>query len=214
MRQSRAQLGTTDLIPTPTSSRSSTPARSRHSTPQNRQRARRTPVPLLSPVHATHLHTIDSFIPNSPPPPYEINLDSPFHIIRLVEEDTKVKACESTDELNQEKGEILIPPSESDCDCQGACACGPPSIASMDSSAPLLQTQSYRQQEIDFEIESPSIEDIPKQQENQQSVNPCLSVGKCNEAINHRLAHSFLSVDRVLHPNLGQLKHFFWNKSM
>lgn len=216
MRQSRSQLATADLVSTPASSRSSTPARSRHSTPQNRHRARRTPVPFLSPVHATHLQAIDSFIPNSPPPPYEINLDSPFHVIRLVEEGPPAPVHESTtDEGIQQINDIQIPSGESGCGCPGACGCGPPSLnASVDSSAPLLEPRSYEPEETDFELESSTIDNDHNQQGNQKSVNPCLSVGECNEAINHRLARSFLSVDRVLHPTLGQLKNYTWNKSL
>ncbi|XP_046441188.1 uncharacterized protein LOC124192074 isoform X2 [Daphnia pulex] len=216
MRQSRNQLGSGDLLSaTPTSSRSSTPARSRNSTPQ-RNRVRRTPVQILTPVHINHLQAIDSFIPNSPPPPYEINLDSPFHIVRLVEDGQAIPPNESSDDPNIEVAtETPLPVKESDCGCPGACGCGPPSLNySMDSTAPLLRSLSFTSiHGADFEVEQPPpapIENPSDKNEKEQLPYPD---GSFNEAINHRLARSFLSVDRSRHQALGKTKKMPWNKS-
>lgn len=205
IRQARAQLAPGDVVSTPGSSRASTPARSRHSTPQ-RHRVRRTPVPIVTPVHGTHLQAIDSQIPNSPPPPYEINLDSPFHVARLVEQ-VSVVADESNEVPFVEVSEIL--PTVADCGCPGACGCGPPSLnASVDSSVPLLQPLSFESQELNFEIEQSPVNDDDEQCQ-QPTKQP---ERKCTEAVNHRLARSFFSVDRV--HALSKSKEFPWNKSL
>lgn len=211
IRQARAQLAPGDVVSTPGSSRASTPARSRHSTPQ-RNRVRRTPGPMVTPVHITNLQASDSMIPNSPPPPYEINLDSPFHVARLVEEGPAVL----NDVPFVEVSEIQILPTEADCGCPGACGCGPPSLnASVDSSAPLLQ--SFETQELHFQIEQSPVNDDSDelcQEPSKQSIFQALPERKCTEAINHRLARSYFSVDRVHAPSLSKLKDFPWNKSL
>jgi len=216
MRQSRCQLGPGELLnATPTPSRSSTPARSRNSTPQ-RNRVRRTPVQILTPVHINHLQAIDSFIPNSPPPPYEINLDSPFHVVRLVEEDPALPPNESSDEPNIEVAtEIPIPVKMSDCGCPGACGCGPPSLSySMDSTAPLLRSLSFTSiHGADFEVEQPLAAPVEDSSDRKEKETLTYPDGSFNEAINHRLARSFLSVDRGHHHALAKTKKMPWNKS-
>jgi hypothetical protein len=201
------------LNATPTSSRASTPARSRNSTPQ-RNRVRRTPVQFLTPVHINQLQAIDTFIPNSPPPPYEINLDSPFHVVRLVEESKTMSPNESNDEpVIEVATEIAVPSKELDCGCPGACGCGPPSLNySMDSTAPLLRSLSFTSHGPDLELEKPpaSIEDPSDNKDKNDSLYPERNF---NEAINHRLARSFLSVDRGQHPALVKTKKIPWNKS-
>lgn len=212
IRQARAQLAPGDVVSTPASSRASTPARSRHSTPQ-RNRVRRTPIPIVTPVHVAHLQASDSMIPNSPPPPYEINLDSPFHVARLVEEGPVVPNDVPFAEVSQ----IQILPTEADCGCPGACGCGPPSLnASVDSSVPLLlQPLSFETQELHFQIEqSPVNDDEQYQQPTKQSKFQALPERKCTEAINHRLARSYFSVDGIRAPSLSKLKDFPWNKSL
>lgn len=212
IRQSRCQLGPGELL-TPTSSRSSTPARSRNSTPQ-RNRVRRTPVQILTPVHINHVQAIDTFIPNSPPPPYEINLDSPFHVVRLVEEGKELSPNESNDEPNiQLATEITIPSKELDCGCPGACGCGPPSLnCSMDSTAPLLRSLSFTSNSgTDFEVEQPTPASVESEKKEKDELS--YPEGSFNEAINHRLTRSFLSVDRNQHPALGKTKKIPWNKS-
>jgi hypothetical protein len=182
IRQSRCQLGPGELL-TPTSSRSSTPARSRNSTPQ-RNRVRRTPVQILTPVHINHLQAIDTFIPNSPPPPYEINLDSPFHVVRLVEEGKELSPNESNDEPNiQLATEITIPSKELDCGCPGACGCGPPSLnCSMDSTAPLLRSLSFTSNSgTDFEVEQPTPASVESEKKEKDELS--YPEGSFNEAI-------------------------------
>lgn len=216
IRQARAQLVPGDVISTPGSSRASTPARSRHSTPQ-RHRARRTPVPIVTPVHGNLLQASDALIPNSPPPPYEINLDSPFHVVRLVDNNTAVPS-DSSDDPSLDIHEIQILPTVADCGCPGACGCGPPSLnTSVDSTAPLLQPHLFESKELDFQIELPHVNDDSDkefQDPPTQTAQQVLPKIKCTEAVNHRLARSFFSVDRVHAPTLGKLKDFPWNKSL
>lgn len=214
MRHSRCPTGTPELLnATPTSSRSSTPARSRNSTPQ-RNRVRCTPVQLLSPVLTRQLEAMDSFVPTSPPPPYEINLDSPFHVVRMVEENATLSTRESSDHpLVTEVSEIQTLPSEPECGCPGACGCGPPSLNfSMDSTAPLLRNLSLLSQQALDSI-APIEELLSEDHEEQQSVKLLLPDGNYNEAINHRLVHFSLSMDRIQRPALDKIKKIPRSKS-
>lgn len=217
IRQARSQLGPGDTVSTPGSSRSSTPARSRQSTPQ-RHRVRRTPVPILSPVlpvRESHLQTADALIPNSPPPPYEISLDSPFLSIRRMEEVRVDPIAESLEDSCVEIKVIPVTQAESDCGCPGACGCGPPSLnPSVDSSSPLILPQSLDSEGISFPIDQSPVKELSLQQ-NQHSTHLNLPDSLKRNG-NRRLTRSFFSVDDVHHPALKKLKQlqFPWNKSL
>jgi hypothetical protein len=82
----------------------------------------------------------------------------------------------------------------------------------MDSTAPLLRSLSFTSNSgTDFEVEQPTPASVESEKKEKDELS--YPEGSFNEAINHRLTRSFLSVDRNQHPALGKTKKIPWNKS-
>lgn len=133
------------------STRSTSTARSRNATPHQR-RARRTPASLLAPVHLPIDSPTDPhhFFPISPPPPYEINPDSPYHIFHQVAGPSDLSGAIQEDEPVEVIRAVV------DCGCAGACSCV--------NSSPFLLQLSYQEPTGGFSttLENPTPSPIPR----------------------------------------------------
>lgn len=181
--------------PSPSSRSTSTVARSRNATPQ--RRLRRTSAALTVPVHLDPVEA--SFIPNSPPPPYEVNPNSPFHISR---QEDSFAATPLPEAPEDPKDEVIR--REVDCDCPGACSCvyTPP--------LDLVTSSSGDHPEVPSTSSTPR----PDSAACLLSDTPQTIVDKQAPLSDQRgaMAGLFKSVDHLT-PALNMLKQFSWNKS-
>lgn len=218
-RNTQAHLATADETdgisvitssPAPSTRSTSTVARSRNATPQHR-RVRRSPGVNIVPIHLSHAisnGTLD--VPTSPPPPYEISPESPYHIFRCNEEVTQV--TEMPESLTDQENVMV------DCGCPGACGCSTDPIPIL-----ILQSPSSEDNRFVDAIRTDGTSPLPRP----DSAAGCLlssSLGFQSSKSESRhlsalpdqqrvMAGLFASVDRFT-PAIRRLKQFTWYKSV
>ena len=214
MRQGRVhnllEAGGTDdngsIMSSPSpSTRSTSTARSRNATPQ--RRARRTSTSLLAPVHLPMDSSTDplQFFPTSPPPPYEIHPDSPYHVFHQVAGPSDSSGAIQEDEPADQVIRAVV-----DCGCAGACSCV--------NSSPLLLQLSCQEPVGGFSstLENPTPSPTPRPDSavslfHDQKEEPPSAVSLPDQQ--RAMSRFYLSVDSII-PTLNILRKIGWYKSV